>query len=74
MFSLDRKDKSTYSLSLKDTETALFEKLNNLFSDDSDKKSSVRYAGVGIFKFFKKENYDEAFAFFLKVVGSFDLH
>jgi hypothetical protein len=74
MFSLDRKDKSTYSLSLKDEETALFEKLNNLFTDDSDKKSSVRYTGVGLFKVFKKDNYEEAFDFYLKVVESFTVH
>ena len=74
MFSLDRKDKSTYSLSLNEEETALFEKLNNLFSNYSGKKSSVRYAGVGIFKFFEKENYDEAFDFFLKVVNAYVSH
>lgn len=71
MFSLDRKDKSTYSLSLKDAGTALVEKLNNLFSNDSDNKSSVCYTGVGIYKIFKKNNYDEAFDFFLKIIKTF---
>ena len=71
MFSLDRKDKSTYDLSLKNAGTALVDKLNNLFNDEAGDNSSVRYTGNGIFKIFKKEIYDEAFDFFLKVVESF---
>ena len=68
MFSFDRKDKSTYSLSFKETETALVDKLNNLFNDEAGVNSSVLCYKNGILKYFKKENDDEAFDFFLKVV------
>ena len=65
MFSYDRKDRSTYELSLKDADTELKYILGHLF----DSKSY--FTQQGYFKYFKKENYDEAFDFFLKVVNAF---
>jgi len=69
-FSYDRKDRSTFSLSLKDAEKELVEKLNELFFDHPEEKTSLYY-GHGVFKRFKKEHFDEAFDFFLKVVNAF---
>ena len=65
MFCYDRKDKSTYRLSLKDADTELKYILGHLF----DSKSY--FTSQGYFRYFKKENYDEAFDFFLKVVKAF---
>ena len=65
MFSYDRKDRSTYELSLKDADTELKYILGHLF----DSKSY--FTQQGYFKYFKKEDYDKAFDFFLKVVNAF---
>ena len=65
MFCYDRKDKSTYRLSLKDADTELKYILGHLF----DSKSY--FTSQGYFRYFKKENYDEAFDFFMKVVNAF---
>ena len=69
-FSYDRKDRSTYKLTLKDAGKELIDKLNELFFDHPEEKTSLYY-GHGVFKRFKKENFDDAFDFFLKVVNAF---
>ena len=70
MFSYDRKDKSTYRLTLKEAGQELVDKINELFYDNPEEKTTV-YTGNGVFKEFKKEDYDKAFDFFLKVVNTF---
>ena len=65
MFCYDRKDNDTYSLSFKDVDTELKYILSHLF----DSKSY--FTQQGYFKFFKKENFEEAFDFFMKVVNAF---
>ena len=70
MFCYDRKDRSTYRLTLKESEQELVDKLNKLFFDNPKEKASV-YTGHGVYKKFKKENFDEAFDFFMKVVNAF---
>ena len=71
MFSYDRKDKSTYNLNLKEAGKELVDKLNGLFSENQAYKSYCCYTGNGIYKNFKKEDFDEAFNFFLEVVSAF---
>lgn len=70
MFCYDRRDRSTYRLTLKESEQELVDKLNILFFDNPKEKASV-YTGHGVYKKFKKEDYDKAFDFFLKVVNAF---
>lgn len=70
MFSHNRKDESTYSLTLKEAGKELVDKLNKLFCDNPEEKTTV-YTGQGVYKEFKKEDYDKAFDFFMKVVNTF---
>lgn len=70
MFSHNQKDKSTYRLTLKEAGKELVDKLNNFYFDNPEEKNSV-YTGHNVFKIFKKEDYDKAFDFFLKVVNAF---
>lgn len=70
MFSHNRKDESTYRLTLKEAGKELVDKLNKLFCDNQEEKATV-YIGQGIYKEFKKEHFDEAFDFFMKVVNAF---
>lgn len=68
MFSYDRKDRSTYDFTLKQAGRELKDKL--LFLYKPEDKTSF-YTGHGVYKEFKKEDYDKAFDFFLKVVNAF---
>ena len=70
MFSHNQKDKSTYRLTLKEAGKELVDKLNYFDFDNPEEKNSV-YTGHNVFKKFKKEDYDKAFDFFLKVVNAF---
>lgn len=70
MFSHNQKDKSTYDLTLRDVGKELVDKLNKLFCDNPEEKTTV-YTGHGVYKEFKKEDYDKAFDFFMKVVNTF---
>lgn len=70
MFSHNQKDESTYRLTLKEAGKELVDKLNKLFFDHPEEKASV-YTGHNVYKIFKKEDYDKAFDFFLKVVNAF---
>ena len=70
MFSHNQKDKSTYRLTLKEAGKELVDKLNYFYFDNPEEKNSV-YTGHNVFKKFKKEDYDKAFDFFLKVVNAF---
>ena len=70
MFSHNRKDESTYRLTLKEAGKELVDKLNKLFCDNPEEKTTV-YTGHNVYKIFKKEDYDKAFDFFLKVVNAF---
>ena len=65
MFCFDRKDKSNYELSFKEVGTELKYMASRLFDSHS------YFTTQGYFKNFKKENYDEAFDFFLKAVKTF---
>ena len=71
MFSHNRKDRSTYDLTLKDSGKKLVDKLNAIFTEYPAYKSSCAYVGHGFYKNIKKEDYNEAFEFFLKVINSF---
>lgn len=70
MFSYDRKDKSTYNLALTEAGKQLVDKLNELFCNNPEDKTAF-YTRHGVYKEFKKENFDEAFDFFMKVVNAF---
>lgn len=74
MFSYDRKDRSTYDLTLKDAGKELVDKLNALFTENPAYKSSCFYTGHGYYKNFKKEDFEDAFNFFLEVVKAFTSH
>lgn len=74
MFSYDRKDRSTYDLTLKDAGKELVDKLNALFTEKPAYKSSRFYTGHGYYKNFKKEDFEDAFNFFLEVVNAFISH
>ena len=65
MFCFDRKDKSNYELSFKEVSAELKYIVSHIF----DSRSYLTTQGY--FKIFKKENYDEAFDFFLKAVNTF---
>jgi len=73
MFSLDRKNKEYYSLSIKDAMDQVdFEKLRivvNEYLHQHNKK--VCSTDVGYYVEFKKEQYDDAFQFYMKIVKTF---
>ena len=71
MFSYDRKDKSTYNFNLKEAGQEPVDKLNGLFSENPAYKTYSCYTGHGIYKIFKKEDFEDAFNFFLEVVSAF---
>ena len=73
MFCLDRKDKKNSGLPLKRAmEQADFEKLskvvNNYLNQNNEK---VSFTGDGYFVKFKKEQYEDAFLFYLAMVRKF---
>ena len=65
MFCFDRKDKSNYELSFNEVSAELKYIVSHIFDSQS------YFTTQGYFKNFKKENYDEAFDFFLKAVTTF---
>ena len=73
MFSLDRKNKEYYSLSIKDAMDQVdFEKLKitvNEYLHQHNKK--VCSTDVGYYVEFKKGQYDDAFQFYLEIVRTF---
>lgn len=71
VFSHNRKDRSTYDLTLKDAGKELVDKLNALFCEYPAYHSSCVYVGHGFYKNFKKEDFEDAFNFFVEVAKSF---
>lgn len=65
IFCFDRKDKNNYELSFKEVSAELKFIVSRIFDSQS------YFTTQGYFKNFKKENYDEAFDFFLKAVKAF---
>ena len=72
-FCLDLKDKKNYSISMKKTmEQPDFDKLRVVVNDylrQNKKKACLMDYGVSVN--FKKEQYDEAFQFYLEIVNTF---
>jgi len=73
MFSLDRKNKECYDLSIKDAmDIADFEKLQAVVNDYiTQSNKQVCSVGSGYFVEFEKGQYDDAFLFYLDVVRTF---
>lgn len=73
MFSLDRKDHDTFSLDItKIMDKKDSEKLKVFFDSYSiEHKAKIYYHNHGYFIYFKRENYQEAFKFFLELVRTF---
>lgn len=71
MFSYDRKVESTYPLALIRDEKKLYDKLNVLFAEYPAYKSNCYSNQAGFYKVFKREDFEDAFNFFLKIVGDF---
>ena len=65
MFCFDRKNKGNYELYFKEVGSELKYIVSRIFDSQS------YFTTQGYFKNFKKENYDEAFDFFLKAVNTF---
>lgn len=70
MFSHNRKDESTYHLTLMEAGKELCDKLNVHFTEYSAYKSSCYYTRHGIYKTFKREDFEDAFNFFLKAISA----
>ena len=72
MFSLDRKDKNTALLELQnEMNKEDLEKLKLIFCDPSLSKGTSYSSHNSMFVYFKKEEYDKAYQFFLKVLSEF---
>lgn len=73
MFSLDRKNKEYYGMSIKETMgNADFEKLQVVVNDyTTQNNKQVCSVGYGYFVEFEKVQYDDAFLFYLELVRIF---
>lgn len=73
MFSLDRKNKAYYDLAIKDAmDDADFEKLQVVVNDYiTQNNKQVCSVGSGYYVVFGKEQYDDAFLFYLDLVRTF---
>ena len=73
MFSLDRKNKTYYDLSIKDSmDIADFEKFQVVFNDYiAQNNKQVCSIGSGFFVEFEKEQYEDAFLFYFELVRTF---
>lgn len=72
MFSLDRKDKNTALLKLQNEMNKKdLEKLKLIFCNPSLRKGTSYSSHNSMFVYFKKEEYDKAYQFFLKVLSEF---
>ena len=73
MFSLDRKNKTYYDLSIKDAmDIADFEKLQVVVNDYiAQNNKQVCSIGSGFFVEFEKEQYEDAFLFYFELVRTF---
>ena len=72
MFSLDRKDKNTALLKLQnEMNKEDLEKLKLIFCNPSLRKGTSYSSHNSMFVYFKKEEYDKAYQFFLKVLSEF---
>jgi len=70
MFSYDHKNRKAYPNTLEKAGKEVVDKLNELFFYNQEEKTSV-YTGDNVYKNFKKEDYEKAFDFFMKVVNAF---
>lgn len=75
MFSFDRKDKSTYSLNIRtDMDKNSHEKLKQFINDYlGQHKNHVWYNASGYYVRFEKEQYEDAFLYYLDLVSTFVL-
>lgn len=73
MFSLDRKNKEYYGMSIKETmDNADFEKLQVVVNDYiAQNNKQVCSIGSGFFVEFEKEQYEDAFLFYFELVRTF---
>ena len=73
MFSLDRKNKEYYGMSIKETmDNADFEKLQVVVNDYiAQNNKQVAFIGSGYFVEFEKEQYEDAFLFYFELVRTF---